>query len=101
MSADVISKQVKNLTSRFDRSAAMCHALRVASIGQRNAPYRDANDLLLHWRLMDLIAREMGRTLQEVVPLYETILKQLVVNASVQEYLPILVSKNVRQILSR
>ncbi|MES2933945.1 MAG: hypothetical protein V4805_10720 [Pseudomonadota bacterium] len=87
--------------SRFERAAAVCHALRVARIGQRNAPYRDANDLFLHWRLMDLIANEMGRTLQEVVPLYETILKQSLVNASVREYLPILVSKNVRQILGR
>lgn len=61
--------------------------------------YSDANDKLKHQHNIERLAEEIHRPVQEVMPLYEHVLTQLQVGARIKDFLPILVSKNVKQLL--
>jgi hypothetical protein len=63
----------------------------------RISPYADANDRLKHRRHIERIAAELDRPVGEVAPLYEDILARLEVEARIKDYLPIFVSKKLKQ----
>ncbi len=62
-------------------------------------PYSDTGDRMKHQHVIERLAEEIHRPVQEIAPLYEDILTQLQVNARIKDFLPILVSKNVKQLL--
>jgi hypothetical protein len=60
------------------------------------SPYSDANDRLRHQHYIKHISDEMHQPIQEVTLLYERVLRGLKVNARVHEFLPIFVTKKVK-----
>jgi hypothetical protein len=50
-------------------------------------------------RIIGRLATEVHRTVDEVEPLYEDILAHMKNSASIQDYLPILVSRRVKALL--
>ncbi len=63
--------------------------------------YRNAGDRGKHQNVIEQLALELDRTVLDVAPLYEEVLARLRPQAQIQDYLPILVSKRVRQLLKR
>lgn len=61
--------------------------------------YADTRDRDKHMHVMERLAEEVDRPLQEVKPLYEDILMHLRDSARIRDYLPILVSKRVKRLL--
>jgi hypothetical protein len=53
-----------------------------------------------HLRIIGQIANEVHRSVSEVEPLYEDILAHMKNTASVQDYISIMVSKRVKELLS-
>ncbi|MBV8635033.1 MAG: DUF3562 domain-containing protein [Burkholderiaceae bacterium] len=64
------------------------------------SPYSNPEERNQHERIIGLLANETSRSVAEVEPLYEDILAHLKDRASVQDYLPILVSRRVKALLS-
>ncbi len=64
-------------------------------------PYSSAGDQDKHMNLIERLAVELGSTVLDVAPLYEEVLLGMRSKAQVQDYLPILVSKRVKQLLRR
>ncbi len=64
------------------------------------SPYSNREEQSQHERIIGMLANETSRTVAEVEPLYEDILAHLKDRASVQDYLPILVSRRVKALLS-
>ena len=60
------------------------------------SPYNDIDDQVKHLHNIEQLAEEVHRPVQEVIPLYEDVLADLKSNARIHDYLPILVSKNVK-----
>jgi hypothetical protein len=65
-----------------------------------HSPYANSEEKTQHERIIGLIANEVSRSVEEVEPLYEDILAHMKDRASVQDYLPILVSRRVKALLS-
>jgi hypothetical protein len=64
------------------------------------SPYANNEERSKHFRIIGRLATEVCRTIDEIEPLYEDILAHMKDTASVQDYLPILVSKRVKELLS-
>jgi|GEM_PF-2582924 hypothetical protein len=64
------------------------------------SPYSNSEEKTQHERIIGMLANETSRSIAEVEPLYEDILAHLKDRASVQDYLPILVSRRVKALLS-
>jgi hypothetical protein len=64
------------------------------------SPYSNSEEKTRHERIIGLLANETSRSVAEVEPLYEDILAHLKDRASVKDYLPILVSRRVKALLS-
>lgn len=53
----------------------------------------------LHLRVVESIASDMQRPVQEILPLYDQVLREMHDEARITDYLPIFVSRRVRSIL--
>lgn len=62
------------------------------------AIYTDSHDWQRHRSSMQAIAEEIQRPVDEIAELYEEVLKQLREHARIADYLPVLVTKKVKQI---
>jgi hypothetical protein len=63
------------------------------------SPYTSHEERSKHLRIIGRLATEVHRTVDEVEPLYEDILAHMKNSASIQDYLPILVSRRVKALL--
>ena len=61
--------------------------------------YQDENDRSRHLHNMARLAEEIACPVHLIEPLYEQMLARLKLQATVHDYLPILVAKNVRHAL--
>lgn len=68
-------------------------------IAQAAPLYQDENDRSRHLHNMARLAEEIAYPVHLLEPLYEQLLARLKVQATVHDYLPILVAKNVRHAL--
>jgi hypothetical protein len=64
-------------------------------------PYADDNDRSRHLHNMERLAEETGLPVQELAPLYEEVLAGFNSRARIHDYVPILVSKNIKDLLRR
>jgi hypothetical protein len=62
-------------------------------------PYDDAEDREMHRLNIERLAEEVHRTIQELAPLYENVLARMKRRARIHDFLSVLVTKNVKQIL--
>lgn len=53
----------------------------------------------LHLRVVESIADDMRRSVSEILPLYDQVLREMHEEAQITDYLPIFVSRRVRSIL--
>ena len=60
--------------------------------------YSDINDRMKHFREIQALADDLRRPIPEIAPLYEDVLEYLKAYAHITDYLPILVSKRVREL---
>ena len=66
----------------------------------RQAPlYKDDNDRSRHLHTMARLAEEVAYPVHVIEPIYEKMLARLKLQATVHDYLPILVAKSVRHVL--
>ena len=63
------------------------------------SPYANTEERSQHQRIIGRLAVEVHRSVDEIEPLYEDILSHMKQSASVQDYLPILVSRRVKELL--
>ncbi len=61
--------------------------------------YEDEREQRVHDHAVQLIARDVGRSVADVIPLYETELGQLKGRARIKDFLSVLVSQRVKEIL--
>jgi hypothetical protein len=61
--------------------------------------YEDEREQRLHHHAAQLIARDVGRSVSDVIPLYEEELDQLKGRAKIKDFLSVLVSQRVKEIL--
>jgi hypothetical protein len=61
--------------------------------------YDDVNDHGKHMRTVESLAAEVQKPVAELIPLYENVLARLKAQAVITDYLPILVSKQVKYLL--
>ncbi|WP_334189521.1 DUF3562 domain-containing protein [Noviherbaspirillum sp.] len=59
--------------------------------------YTDVHDREKHLNVIQSIADELHRPMHEIAGMYEQILKDLRTQASIDDYLPVLVSKRVKE----
>lgn len=85
------------LTDRSSASGTATLALRPAH--RPDEPYADAHDRSRHLDEMQRLAQETDCPLQVVQPIYEATLMRLKAEATIQDYLPILVAKGVKSVL--
>ena len=64
------------------------------------SPYINQEDRSKHLRIIGRLATEVHRSIDEVEPLYEDILSHMKNTATIQDYLPILVSRRVKELLA-
>jgi len=64
------------------------------------SPYESHEEKAQHRRIIGRLATEVSRSVDEIEPLYEDILAHLKGRACVQDYLPILVSRRLKELLS-
>ena len=64
------------------------------------SPYSNPEERSQHRRIIGRLATEIHRSVDEIEPLYEDILSHMKNTASIQDYLPILVSRRVKELLS-
>ncbi len=64
------------------------------------SPYSNPDEKNQHERIIGILATEVSRSFEEVEPLYEDILAHMKDTASVQDFLPIFVSRRVKALLS-
>jgi hypothetical protein len=64
------------------------------------SPYSNNEERTKHSRIIGRLAAEVSRSVDEIEPLYEDILAHMKDTASIQDYLPILVSRRVRDLLT-
>lgn len=53
----------------------------------------------LHMRVVESLASDMQCSVQEILPLYDQVLREMHDEAQIRDYLPIFVSRRVRSIL--
>lgn len=53
----------------------------------------------LHLRVIESLANDMQRSVHEILPLYDQVLREMHDEAQIRDYLPIFVSRRVRSIL--
>lgn len=63
------------------------------------SPYSSNEERSKHLRVIGRLANEVHRSVDEIEPLYEDILAHMKNTASIQDYLPILVSRRVKALL--
>jgi len=63
------------------------------------SPYTSSEERSKHLRIIGRLANEVHRSVDEIEPLYEDILAHMKNTASIQDYLPILVSRRVKALL--
>ncbi len=61
--------------------------------------YEDEEEEKLHRNAIRALARETGMPAEAVVPLYESVFERLKRHAKIKDFLPILVSREVKDIL--
>lgn len=66
-----------------------------------SAMHMDSHEWQRHVGCMQAIANDMQRPVHEIAELYHEVLMHLKASARISDYLPILVSKRVKQIYSR
>ena len=69
------------------------------SVQRPTGPYADANDRIRHLDEMQRLAQETDCPLHVITPIYESTLVRLRADATIHDYLPILVAKGVRNAL--
>jgi hypothetical protein len=67
----------------------------------RRSPYSGRDDRLKHLIHIKHLAQEMNRPVQEVTPLYESVLRHLRATAKVKDFLAIFVAKKVKERLRK
>ncbi|MDB5764886.1 MAG: hypothetical protein JWQ21_3881 [Herminiimonas sp.] len=67
----------------------------------RTLVYDDPGEKTRHLHNIERLAEDVHRSVHEIAPLYEEVLAQLKRQAAIHDYLPILVSKNVKHFLKR
>lgn len=65
------------------------------------ALYDDERERRHHLHAVQIVARDTGRSVEEVIPVYETELQSLKPRARVKDYLSVLVSQRVKTLLRR
>lgn len=75
----------------------MAHPSFLDHPGKHEDIYLDDHDRDRHRRSMAAVADEVDRPFEEVSAIYEDVLRQLAAEASILDYLPVLVSKRVRR----
>lgn len=65
------------------------------------SPYASNEERTQHLRIIGKLATEVSRSVDEIEPLYEDILAHLKNTASIQDYLPILVSRRVKDLFTQ
>lgn len=68
-----------------------------AEIMLRNQLYLDGKDQRKHLNQIRSLAHDLQRPIQEIVPLYENLLEELRRYARIPDFLPVIVSKKVRE----
>jgi hypothetical protein len=63
------------------------------------SPYASIEERSKHLRIIGRLATEVHRSVDEIEPLYEDILAHMKSTANIQDYLPILVSRRVKELL--
>ena len=61
--------------------------------------YEDKIEEQLHRNIIQSLARETGIPAEAVIPLYESVFERLKSHARIKDFLPILVSREVKDIL--
>ena len=61
--------------------------------------YEDEREQRLHYHAVQRIARDVGRSVTDVILLYETELEQLKGRAKIKDFLSVPVSQRVKEIL--
>lgn len=67
----------------------------------RHHLYSDLNDRIKHFCEIQTIANDLNRPISEVAQLYEDVLEYLRARARIPDFLPVMVSKKVREICRR
>lgn len=70
-----------------------------STAGTSSEPHAGANEWVKHMHMIERLADEIGLPVTEVKPLYEDIFMNMRDNARIHDYLPILVSKRVKDLL--
>jgi hypothetical protein len=65
------------------------------------SPYASNEERAKHLHVIARLATEVSRSADEIGPLYEDILAHMKDTARVQDYLPILVSRRVKEVLAQ
>lgn len=63
--------------------------------------YDDERERRHHLHAVQIVARDTGRSIEEVISVYEIELKSLKSRARVKDYLSVLVSQRVKSLLRR
>ena len=63
----------------------------------RHQLYLDSRDQIAHLNQMQRLANDLQRPLPEIVPMYEDVLEDLRAYARIPDFLPVMVSKKVRE----
>ncbi len=78
---------------RMDSDAVLIAVKRPTSI------YANLGEQMKHYRSIEFIAQRANCPVPAIAPLYENVLADMKSTAQIPDYLPIFVSKRVRQIL--
>ncbi len=73
------------------------HIVSASSNAVADTIYTDVQDKEKHRSVIQSIADELDRPMHEIAGMYEEILKDLRTQAVIDDYLPVLVSKRVKQ----
>jgi hypothetical protein len=63
----------------------------------RHQLYLDRHDQITHLNQMQRLATDLQRPIPEIVPVYEDVLEDLRAYAQIPDFLPVIVSKKVRE----
>lgn len=77
------------------------HATVPADVMLKHHLYSDINDRMKHFGEIQSIADKLHRTIPEIAQLYEDVLESLRTRAQVTDFLPVLVSKKVRELCKK
>jgi hypothetical protein len=72
-----------------------------ADVMLRHYLYSDVNERMQHFGEVQSIADDLHRPIPEIAQLYEGVLEYLSAHAQVTDFLPVLVSKKVRELCRR